>query len=576
MTSKCTQILRHYVRNIFHISKLRDNLLFQTILTGAILFVSFVVLMSDTTNAYAVQFQAFSAITIDQYAVSLNWTPPSGIEIQYYTIKYKESTQTDFIIFADNVSNTDTGITVTGLKKGITYDFRVTAQRSNGVVNSHVVQTTTAKISNPIPTDPPKILGIGFYQIKTLDATDKPESTINRKITKFENFFSYSKFSDTIDQSKYGKSNYEKRGQYFYADEYKTSIPTLLTQTNEAVQIQVRIENQDNPTKIQHLGLFTNIRDKTSDKQFSDTYIIFEKGRPIDVIDPHGFFKIVDMATSIEKKSFWIIFDIIFKKPMEKSDIILESWNEWRIPSSKKILDAWEIKYPQQQVVQDEPSLRTEIKITNNAALPACNQDKSCFLPYEAKVMVGGIVRWINTDSFIHTIVSGSPQNGKDGLFSSKVIMPGKSHQLTFTQVGSYSYYCDIHPWSQGIISVYESEEPLPLSVSYSKPTLVVKSVTSKNSIQIENSDTIYWDNGSLKFEISGYVPDKKSGKHMDLIIKKPDRSKTELKIQTNEKGYYQVPVLLDKKWQSGSYTIIAKYDKNIVGSLSFVIMKKT
>jgi len=52
------------------------------------------------------------------------------------------------------------------------------------------------------------------------------------------------------------------------------------------------------------------------------------------------------------------------------------------------------------------------------------------------------------------------------------------------------------------------------------------------------------------------------------------DKSFEKSKVTTNKQGYYKTVTVLDKKWQSGSYTIVAQYNNKIIGNISFVIME--
>lgn len=73
-------------------------------------------------------------------------------------------------------------------------------------------------------------------------------------------------------------------------------------------------------------------------------------------------------------------------------------------------------------------------------------------LPYSPSpytVKVGSTVTWVNKDTSTHTVTSiGS------SLFDSGNILPGGSYSFTFTQAGTYQYYCTIHPWMKGTIIV--------------------------------------------------------------------------------------------------------------------------
>lgn len=70
------------------------------------------------------------------------------------------------------------------------------------------------------------------------------------------------------------------------------------------------------------------------------------------------------------------------------------------------------------------------------------------FAPAETSVSVGDTVTWVNDDSTLHTVDS------KEGLFSSGMLPQKRSFEHTFTELGTYEYYCSLHPWMTGTVSV--------------------------------------------------------------------------------------------------------------------------
>ncbi|PIN84029.1 MAG: hypothetical protein COV65_02000 [Nitrosopumilales archaeon CG11_big_fil_rev_8_21_14_0_20_33_24] len=92
--------------------------------------------------------------------------------------------------------------------------------------------------------------------------------------------------------------------------------------------------------------------------------------------------------------------------------------------------------------------------------------------PPVLSVNIGDIVTWINDDKEGHTVTSGQ-SSGRfgwmnkdfgtpDGLFDSDRFMPNESWSYTFDKSGSFSYYCTIHPWMEGMIIVKESMPDYP------------------------------------------------------------------------------------------------------------------
>jgi plastocyanin len=75
------------------------------------------------------------------------------------------------------------------------------------------------------------------------------------------------------------------------------------------------------------------------------------------------------------------------------------------------------------------------------------------FQPAELEVNPGTTVTWINEDDIGHTITSGTHEN-KDGRFDMRLAGKGSTYSFTFTQPGSYSYFCNRHQSMQGQIRV--------------------------------------------------------------------------------------------------------------------------
>jgi plastocyanin len=73
------------------------------------------------------------------------------------------------------------------------------------------------------------------------------------------------------------------------------------------------------------------------------------------------------------------------------------------------------------------------------------------FDPSSLTVKSGTVVKWINQDGASHAIMSDT---GSTVAFSSDPLSSGASYSFTFTQPGTYSYHCSIHPSMKGTIIV--------------------------------------------------------------------------------------------------------------------------
>ena len=75
------------------------------------------------------------------------------------------------------------------------------------------------------------------------------------------------------------------------------------------------------------------------------------------------------------------------------------------------------------------------------------NVDNFSFTPREITVAKGTTITWVNRDDVPHTVVSG-------GVFRSKALDTDETFSFTFTDAGSFSYFCSVHPVMIGRVIV--------------------------------------------------------------------------------------------------------------------------
>ena len=499
------------------------------------------------------------ATTIDQYSVRLTWEAPSNIPddktLIDYEIRYKETIEADYLTFNDGVS-LNTSTIVTNLKKGTSYDFQVKAIFSpSGKSNIGETSASTPKIDAIINT-PPSIEGIGFYEIVIYD---KALTELETKPANFQDYFPYATFSDSLDLQNYGTiGKYRKEGFYLFTQESKTISQTFYGQTDNPIQIQVRLKDEESSQNVQTVVLYMNIRQGYSDKEFSDAYIVFDNTQSLMVVDPNHLFKDVQAKESFENKEYWAIFDIVFAKAMQKSDIIIDAWNQQRSTTAAKIVDALEINEPAIQL----PSLK--IIIPHEAASTTCKEGNSCFLPFNLEVAEGSTVTWYNEDSFVHTVTSGTPTSGPDTRFRD-VLLPEESFDYTFCCKGTYKYYCEIHPWAVGLVTV-KGDDP------FRQENFEIKAYTSHGALLVQRNDVYEKEDILHIFEISGKI-NTIFGNVISISISKPDDQVMSKSIKADDKGHFSTVIVFDKTWKQGSYNISVKHQNYLIGSVSFTIV---
>ena len=73
----------------------------------------------------------------------------------------------------------------------------------------------------------------------------------------------------------------------------------------------------------------------------------------------------------------------------------------------------------------------------------------------DIEISVGDTIVWKNGDQAKHTITSGTLEDGPDGFFGgTEFLIPGEFYSFQFTEKGYYPYFCLIHPWMAGAVTV--------------------------------------------------------------------------------------------------------------------------
>ncbi|MEN6396404.1 MAG: cupredoxin domain-containing protein [Methanoregula sp.] len=84
--------------------------------------------------------------------------------------------------------------------------------------------------------------------------------------------------------------------------------------------------------------------------------------------------------------------------------------------------------------------------VTDNTILIQSNG----YTPSEITVKAGSIVRWVNKDKSIHSVMFS-----KDSKINpSGVLSASQSFSVKFYEAGTYPYYCGIHPKETGTVFV--------------------------------------------------------------------------------------------------------------------------
>ncbi|HEV2193393.1 MAG TPA: hypothetical protein VGR54_07245 [Nitrosopumilaceae archaeon] len=254
----------------------------------------------------------------------------------------------------------------------------ITKQLSESLTSSDTVSTTAAKktslaesltSSDTVSTKIGKLqsLAESLTSSDTVSATGPKKASLSETLTSSDSISSPS-FPSTTPIIRSGGGNSANTvppsfsGSAFSATEYPFSlggtgyqlpsyantIPTTTFQTGNPVKVSLLLYSNSGSDAIQHIALYTNLHGLNSDIPQSDTYIIYEKGQPIQIVDPNKFFSRASVSVSQIGNKLQVTFDVTFAKPMGTSHIDLRVWDTYLNTVDTKILNAW-------QVVQSTP-----------------------------------------------------------------------------------------------------------------------------------------------------------------------------------------------------------------------------
>jgi len=94
------------------------------------------------------------------------------------------------------------------------------------------------------------------------------------------------------------------------------------------------------------------------------------------------------------------------------------------------------------------------VSIPSGSGAPGCEETNECYIPAELTISAGTSVIWDNIDNAAHLATSGTPDGGPDGIFDSGMIMAGATFEQEFSDIGEFAYYCLVHPWMVGTVTV--------------------------------------------------------------------------------------------------------------------------
>jgi len=119
-------------------------------------------------------------------------------------------------------------------------------------------------------------------------------------------------------------------------------------------------------------------------------------------------------------------------------------------------------------VPQDAFAKTYTVKTASGSGVPGCEETSAgCYSPQFLTINKGDRVKFLNTDNVDHTYTSGPSGGGPSGVFDSGLVRVNYDYSHKFSSTGEYPYFCMVHPWMTGVITVKSSGD----SPNYPSPT---------------------------------------------------------------------------------------------------------
>jgi plastocyanin len=96
--------------------------------------------------------------------------------------------------------------------------------------------------------------------------------------------------------------------------------------------------------------------------------------------------------------------------------------------------------------------VKVDISIPQGASIQQIGQ--IYYDPTDISASIDTTVVWTNNDNAAHTATSGNLEQGISGEFDSDLIPPGESFEYTFNTADTFDYFCILHPWMKGTVTV--------------------------------------------------------------------------------------------------------------------------
>jgi len=241
-----------------------------------------------------------------------------------------------------------------------------------------------------------------------------------------------------------------------------------------------------------------------------------------------------------------------------------------RISYSIIIALAFVLLIPISVFAQLEPSgiqnsLTHHVEIPVGTSVPGCEETNSCWSPADITINVGDTVEWINVDTAAHTVTGGSPGDGPSGIFDSSLVISNAVYAFSFDDAGYYDYFCMVHPWMTGTITV---------GSGYYVPQISSPKIISNEIGSAELEQSVYNINRheEILVKVFGNISNPLQGSKVGITITTPEFDSNGQHVFATDKGNYEIYFPFDYYSTEGTYKVLVTYSSSVIGQMTFDI----
>jgi plastocyanin len=132
-------------------------------------------------------------------------------------------------------------------------------------------------------------------------------------------------------------------------------------------------------------------------------------------------------------------------------------WYGQGIVSETEFLNAIKFLIENDIIIIENKDMKSSENLSATVIIPNGNSNvsgTSFYSPLNLEITTGTTVTWVNQDNVSHTVQSQDEFGNVITLFNSAVLDTGDRFEFTFEEEGVYNYYCSLHPWRVGLVTV--------------------------------------------------------------------------------------------------------------------------